>query len=182
MDYKSKYLMLYARQKNDRQVVSVLNDVDFCIELMESDSINVAYIMNLLRNINFNDPKQKDNDIKHIEEELKRTDNPQLLRKVDILQSFLDQVVRGLGSVDEVDAAYNDFENEEKRKEIENFASNEEIEPKLLTEFISEYEFSGTMDTGNIRDRIEKPLPFLKKKKLVERIVDFILSHVEKYQ
>ena len=182
MDYKSKYLMLYARQKNDRQVVSVLNDVDFCIELMESDSINVAYIMNLLRNINFNDPKQKDYDIKHIEEELKRTDNPQLLRKVDILQSFLEQVVRGLGSVDEVDAAYNDFENEEKRKEIENFASNEEIEPKLLTEFISEYEFSGTMDTGNIRDRIEKPLPFLKKKKLVERIVDFILSHVEKYQ
>ena len=112
----------------------------------------------------------------YIEEELKRTDNPQLLRKVDILQGFLNQVVRGLGSVDEVDAAYNEFENEEKRKEIETFASNEEIEPKLLTEFISEYEFSGTMDTGNIRDRIEKPLPLLKKKKLVERIVDRKIS------
>lgn len=35
--------MLYAKHKKDREVVSVLNDVDFCIELMESDRINVAY-------------------------------------------------------------------------------------------------------------------------------------------
>lgn len=98
--------MLYARQKNDRQVVSVLNDVDFCIELMESDRINVAYIMNLIRNIHFDDPKQKDFDIKNIEAELKRTDNPQLLHKVVILQAFLDQVVKGLNSADEIDAAY----------------------------------------------------------------------------
>ena len=131
-DYKSKYLMLYARQKNDRQVVSVLNDVDFCIELMESDRINVAYIMNLIRNIHFDDPKQKDYDIKNIEAELKRTDNPQLLRKVVILQAFLDQVVKGLNSADEIDAAYNDFENEEKRKEIEAFAETEDIDPKML--------------------------------------------------
>lgn len=181
-DYKSKYLMLYARQKNDRQVVSVLNDVDFCIELMESDRINVAYIMNLIRNIHFDDPKQKDFDIKNIEAELKRTDNPQLLRKVVILQAFLDQVVKGLNSADEIDAAYNDFENEEKRKEIEAFAETEDIDPKMLGEFISEYEFSGTMEAGNIRDRIDKPMPLLKKKSLVNRIVDFILSHVEKYQ
>lgn len=181
-DYKSKYLLLYAKQKNDRQVVSVLNDVDFCIELMSSDRINVAYIMNLIRNIHFDDPKQKDYDIKHIEDELKRTDNPQLMRKVVILQAFLDNVVRGLNSADEIDAAYNDFENEEKRKEIENFAESEDIDAKLLGDFISEYEFSGTMDAGNIRDRIEKPLPLLKKKSLVNRIVDFIMSHVEKYQ
>ena len=181
-DYKSKYLMLYARQKNDRQVVSVLNDVDFCIELMESDRINVAYIMNLIRNIHFDDPKQKDFDIKNIEVELKRTDNPQLLRKVVILQAFLDQVVKGLNSADEIDAAYNDFENEEKRKEIEAFAETEDIDPKMLGEFISEYEFSGTMEAGDIRDRIDKPMPLLKKKSLVNRIVDFILSHVEKYQ
>ena len=181
-DYKSKYLMLYARQKNDRQVVSVLNDVDFCIELMESDRINVAYIMNLIRNIHFDDPKQKDFDIKNIEAELKRTDNPQLLRKVVILQAFLDQVVKGLNSADEIDAAYNDFENEEKRKEIEAFAETEDIDPKMLGEFISEYEFSGTMEAGDIRDRIDKPMPLLKKKSLVNRIVDFISSHVEKYQ
>ncbi len=63
-------------KRTEREVVSVLNDVDFCIELMESDRINVAYIMNLIRNIHFDDAKQKDYDIKHIKDELARTDNP----------------------------------------------------------------------------------------------------------
>lgn len=181
-DYKSKYLMLYSRQKTDREVVSVLNDVDFCIELMESDRINVAYIMNLIRNIHFDDAKQKDYDIKHIKDELDRTDNPQLLRKVEILQAFLDKVVGGLNSADEIDAAYNDFENAEKQKEITSFAEAEEIDGKMLTDIISEYEFSGTLDAGIIRDRIDKPLPLLKKRSLVNRIVDFIRAHSEKYQ
>ena len=181
-DYKSKYLMLYSRQSKDREVVSVLNDVDFCIELMESDRINVAYIMNLIRNIHFDDVKQKNYDIKHIKDELNRTDNPQLLRKVEILQAFLDRVVIGLESADEIDAAYNDFENDTKREEIVAFAEKESIDSSMLTDIISEYEFSGTMDAGNIRDRIEKPMPLLKKRSLVNRIVDFIRHHTEKYQ
>ena len=113
---------------------------------------------------------------------MSRTDNPQLLRKVDILQSFLNTVVVGLNNADEIDAAYNDFENAEKQKEIAAFAKEEDIDSKMLTEIISEYEFSGTMDVGNIRDRIDKPLPLLKKRSLVGRIVDFIRKHTEKYQ
>lgn len=181
-DYKSKYMSLYTRQRSECETVSVLNDVDFCIELMESDRINVAYIMNLIRNIRFDDAKKKDYDIKHIKEELNRTDNPQLLRKVEILQNFLDKVVVGLNSVDEIDAAYNDFENKTKQEEITSFAKTEDIDPKMLADFVSEYEFSGVMNAGNIRDRIEKPLPLLKKKSLVRRIVDFIRKHAEKYQ
>lgn len=181
-DYKSKYLMLYSRQQGQREVISVLNDVDFCIELMESDRINVAYIMNLIRNIHFDDSKQKDYDIQYIREELARTDNPQLLRKVELLQAFLDRVVVGLTNADEIDAAYNDFENAEKQREIIAFANEEDIDVKMLTEVISEYEFSGTLDAGNIRDRIDTPLPLLKKRSLVNRIVEFIRMHVEKFQ
>lgn len=181
-DYKSKYLTLYRKHQHDKEVVSVLNDVDFCIELMESNRINVAYIMNLIRNINFDDPVQKDYDIKHIEDELARTDNPAMMRKVELLQSFLDRVVRGLNSADEIDAAYNDFENAEKIKEINNFAQKEELDSKMLTDVISEYEFSGNLNAGDIRNSIEKPMPLLKKKSLVTRIVDFVRTHVEKFQ
>ena len=181
-DYKSKYLSLYRRHQHDKEVVSVLNDVDFCIELMESNRINVAYIMNLIRNINFDDPVQKDYDIKHIEDELARTNNPLMMRKVELLQSFLDRVVRGLNSADEIDAAYNDFENEEKIKEINTFAEKEDLDAKMLTDVISEYEFSGNLNAGDIRDSIEKPMPLLKKKSLVTRIVEFVRTHVEKFQ
>lgn len=181
-DYKSKYLMLYSKQKRDRHVESVLNDVDFCIEIMESDRINVAYIMNLLRNIHFDDIKRKNNDIQQIKENLKKTDNPQLMRKVELLQAFLERVVVGLENADDIDAAYNDFENEMKKEEIRAFAQAEDIDAAVLEDFISEYEFSGTMDAGLIRDCIEKPLSLIQKRTIVNQIVHFIQQHTEKYQ
>ena len=181
-DYKSKYLMLYQKNRNARNVASVLNDVDFCIELMESDRVNVAYIMNLIRNIHFGNERKKNADIEHIKEEIDRTDNPQLRKKSELLKNFLDSVVAGLNNADEVDSAYNDFENDEKRKEIETFAQTEDLPPKLIAELVAEFEFSGVISVGGIRDRIEKPLPLLKRIALGNRIADFITTLTEKYQ
>jgi type I restriction enzyme R subunit len=49
-DYKSKYLDLYDKVKSDHQIekVSILEDVDFELELIHRDEINVAYIIRLL--------------------------------------------------------------------------------------------------------------------------------------
>jgi type I restriction enzyme, R subunit len=49
-DYKSKYLDLYDKVKNDtkKEKVSILEDVDFELELIHRDEINVAYIIQLL--------------------------------------------------------------------------------------------------------------------------------------
>jgi type I restriction enzyme R subunit len=181
-DYKSKYLILYRNAKNARNVASVLNDVDFCIELMESDRINVAYIMNLIRNLTFDNQKKKDEEIEHIKAEIDRTDNPQLRKKSELLKNFLDSIVIGLESVDEVDAAYNDFENDEKRKEIEAFAKEQDVSADLIAEFVAEFEFSGVISVGSIRDRIDKPMPLLRKISLSNRVTEFILSLTDKYQ
>jgi type I restriction enzyme R subunit len=180
-DYKSKYLMLYRKASNEKEVVSVLNDVDFCIELIESDRINVAYIMNLIRNINFKDKKKRDKDIEHIKDELDRSDNTHLHKKIDILRAFLDEVVSGFEGSEDVDSEYNAFENKRKKEEIEQFAKSENIDSKILQQEIAEYEFTSVLNPGEIRDRIETPMPLLKKRSLVNRIVDFIKSHVERY-
>lgn len=181
MDYKSKYIMLYRKTKIDREVVSVLDDVDFCIELMETNRINVAYIMNLIRNIRFDNKNNKNADIDHIKKELDRSDNMQLHKKIDILKAFLDEVVLGFDGSEDIDAEYNEFENKKKQEEIEAFAEQESIDVKMLSEFISEYSFSGVLNQGEVRDRIETPMPLLKKKSLVTRIVDFIRTHISKY-
>ena len=181
MDYKSKYIMLYRKTKIDREVVSVLDDVDFCIELIETNRINVAYIMNLIRNIRFDNTDTKNKDINHIKKELDRSDNMQLHKKIDILKAFLDEVVMGFNGSEDIDAEYNEFENKMKQEEIETFAQKEDIDVGMLNEFISEYSFSGVLNQGQIRDHIDKPMPLLKKKALVTRIVDFIRTHVSKY-
>lgn len=180
-DYKSKYLLLYRKHKSEKEVVSVLDDVDFCIELMESDRINVAYIMNLIRNIHFESKEQRDKDIEHIKDELNRSDNMHLHKKIDILRAFLDEVVSGLSGSEDIDVEYNDFENKKKYDEIQHFAEEENIDPQILQSEIAEYEFTGILNAGSIRDRITAPMPLLKKKALVSRIVDFIKAHVEKY-
>ena len=131
-DYKSKYLLLYRKHRTGKEVVSVLDDVDFCIELMESNRINVAYIMNLIRNINFASKQSRERDIDHIKTELDRSDNLHLVKKIDILRAFLDQVVSGFDGTEDIDAAYNDFENKQKSEEIEAFAKEEGVDASML--------------------------------------------------
>lgn len=180
-DYKSKYLLLYRKNSKGKEVVSVLEDVDFCIELMESNQINVAYIMNLIRNIDFTSKQSRERDIDHIKTELDRSDNLCLHKKIDILRAFLDEAVSGFDGTEDIDAEYNDFENKLKSEEIESFAKQEGVNSKTLKNAISEFEFTGVLNPGEIRDNITEPMPLLKKRSLVNRIVDFIYSHVDKY-
>ncbi len=180
-DYKSKYLMIYHKQNDSREVASVLNDVDFCIELIESDKINAAYIMNLIRNINFESKAARDKDIEHIKDELERSDNTRLHKKIDILRAFLDEVVSGFEGNEDIDSEYNTYENRRKNEEIQAFAEQEHIDPNILQNEIAEYEFTNVLDPGSIRDQIQKPMSLLKKRSLVNKIVEFIRSHVEKF-
>lgn len=180
-DYKSKYLLLYRKNQTGKEVVSVLDDVDFCIELMESNRINVAYIMNLIRNIDFTTKQTRERDIEHIKSELGRSDNLHLHKKIDILRAFLDQVVSGFDGSEDIDVEYNEFENKQKSEEIEAFAEQEGVDAKMLKGEIAEFEFTGVLNPGEIRDNIIEPMPLLKKRSLVNRIVEFIYSHVDKY-
>ncbi|WP_331527107.1 type I restriction endonuclease subunit R [Blautia sp.] len=181
-DYKSKYYMLYHKHQEKKEKVSILDDVDFCIELIESDHINVAYIMNLIRTIDLNDINKRRKQIEFIKEQLDRSNNPELYKKIDLIKAFLDQLENGLNPVD-IDQAYEDFEAQERQKDIEAFlAENQEVEREQLTGYISEYEFSYIIDEGVIRDSITVSMGLLKKKALVKRIVTFIKLFTEKYQ
>lgn len=182
-DYKSKYYMLYHSTSHDTEKVSILQDVDFCIELIESDHINVAYIMNLIRNIDINDINKRRNQIIEIRELLDRSTNSELYKKIDLIRNFLDSLENGLVPNGDIDKAYEDYEEEQRQKEIDEFLKdNTDITREKLTEYIAEYEFSYIIDEGAIRDGIEAPLGLLKKKSLVRKIVDFIRTFVEKYQ
>ena len=181
-DYKSKYYLIYHRNQQEKEKVSVLDDVDFCIELIESDHINVAYIMNLIRNIDLSDNNKKQKQIDYIRSQISRSSNHDLYKKIDLLQAFLDFLESGLTPNADIENLYEDFEAEERRKDIETFVTENDVDRGMLTGFLSEYEFSNILDEGEIRDSINKPMGLLKKKSLVRKIVDFIRHFTEKYQ
>lgn len=180
-NYKSKYYLIYQKHRNDKEKVSVLDDVDFCIELIESDHINVAYIMNLIRSIDVTDINKRKKQIEYIREQIKRSSNDELYKKIDLLQAFLDVLENGLTNQD-IDELYEEFEAKQREKDIEEFLAENEIKKEELTRYISEYEFSYIIDEGEIRDRIEAPMGLLQKKALVRRIVEFVKKFTAKYQ
>jgi type I restriction enzyme, R subunit len=178
-DYKSKYLRIYEETKKQDDKESILANVDFSIELMHTDRINVSYIMNLIRNINFDDEDEKNKTVKLIEDELNRADNEELRLKVTLIKNFLHKVVPTLTNQDSVDDTYNEFEQQERLKEIQGFANEIGLTEEELKSFIEEYEYSGIINNQEISDTIK--LPFLKKKKLLNRIIEFIFDHSKRF-
>lgn len=181
MDYKSKYLTIYEHLKNSTGTnkVSILSDIDFCIELVATDRINTTYIMNLIRNIERNDIIKQQTEIEQIKTELKNSDDIQLRYKIDLIEKFLDKVVPKLNTDSSIDDAYNDFEAQERTKEINNFAKEHELDTEVLQNEISEYEYTGIANKSNIMKFIKKP--FLEKMKIANAAITFIKNNVQKY-
>ena len=181
MDYKSKYFTIYENLKNDtsKEKASILNDIDFCIELVATDRINTTYIMNLIRNIERNDIIKQQTEINHIKKELKNSDDMKLRYKIDLIENFLDEVVPKLNPDSSIDDAYNDFETQERTKEINNFAKEHELDTEVLQNEISEYEYTDITNKSNIMKFIKKP--FLEKMKIANAAITFIKNNVQKY-
>lgn len=180
-DYKSKYFLIYEETKKaEGEKVSILEDIDFGIELMHTDKINVSYIMDLIRNIDLSDEEKREKDIHNIKQQLDRADNEELRLKIDLIKNFLDKVVPDLKPEESIDDAYSDFEEEERKKEIKYFSDEVGVSEDVICEHISEYQFSGILDNEAMSDEIKAPL--LKKRKILKVMKDFIKAHVRRFE
>lgn len=91
-DYKSKYLDLYEKVKSERsqEKVSILEDIDFELELIHRDDINVVYILQLIAKL-----KGADNDKDYQYQYKSLMDllggTPELRSKKDLIEKFIGQ-------------------------------------------------------------------------------------------
>ncbi len=179
-DFKSKYFLIYDEVKRaEGEKVSVLADIDFCIEIMHTDKINVGYIMNLIRQIDLTDTKQRDQDIKEIMAELDRADNEELRLKVDLLKTFLNKVIPTLSPEDSIDEAYYAFEEQSRQEEVKYFAEEVNLNEETIQEFVAEYQYAGILNHQEISDAVVDKL--LAKKRKVKKVKEFIVDHTNKY-
>jgi len=178
-DYKSKYFKIVDRTKREVQKESILQDIDFELELMHTDRINVSYIMNLIRKLDFADRDKLQKDIKFISDEVDRASDPELRLKIDLIKGFLKKVVPQLSSEDSVDDAYNEYEEVAREQEIKDFAEEVGINDGSLKHHLSVYEFSSMMDQPAIFNELSGN--FLKKKNLVQKVKEFIIDHTKRF-
>jgi type I restriction enzyme, R subunit len=179
-DYKSKYFKVYEDfKRSEVPKESILHDIDFELELMHTDKINVSYILNLVANLNTENKKERDKEIRFIKQELDHASDPKLRLKIDLIKGFLDKVAPTLTPKDSVIDAYNRYEENMSEEELESFAKEVDIEDSVLREQVSTYEYSNLIEKNVIMDSL--PGSFLKKNKAIKVITSFIRDFSEKY-
>ena len=179
-DYKSKYYELYRKLSNDKEKSSILNDVSFSLELIQTDKINVSYILNLIRNVDLSNEEQKQKDIIDIQSKLVNITDDELFLKADLIKSFLTSILPTLKEDDSIDEALDNHMNKEREKEIEKFASNNDINIDKLKQIIDEYEYSGIFPDKEINDSIEID-DYWERRTIKNNIKEFIKNILKKF-
>ena len=115
-DYKSKYLDLYEKTKGRNAVDkdSILDDIDFEIELMHRDLVDVSYIVNLLATIL--NAKGKNVSVKKKQVLELLSNNINLRSKKELIQEFIEDYLEDIASPEEVADAFNAYWSEKKIK------------------------------------------------------------------
>ena len=136
-----KYLYTNTRVVQPKDKVSVLNDVNFQLELIHKDTINVGYILNLLQSaVNNTDQKQKQKYHAQVQDLLEN--NHTLYDKQELIQKFLDENIPRMITGQSVEEAFAQFWDVEKERAIDELCQKEAIKPEVFKQVIGKYEYT----------------------------------------
>lgn len=182
-DYKSKYFAIYDEVKPKRgevEKVSILNDIDFEIEILRNDMINVSYIMDLVRQIDLKDKVEQQRNREQIRRILDNADDPTLRLKRDLIREFIDEVIPKLSEEDNIDEAYLLFENAKLEEEFSDFAHQQAVDEQILKTLTGEFEYSGIVNQDHLKNLVgDKKLK--EKRQTKKAVTSFIEEVTEKY-
>lgn len=181
-DYKSKYLDLYDKSKSAhlKEKVSILQDVDFELELIHRDEINVTYILKLLAQLKDADAEEQDRQKKAILELL--AGDAQMRSKRELIERFIQENLPQIEDSDNVPDEFANYWSKERIAAIENLSKEENLDPEKLQEVIGNYLFT---EKKPLRDEIIGILnekPSLKERKTIAvRVTEKIVGFVETF-
>ena len=192
-DYKSKYLDIYDKVKTDGEgeSTSIINDVDFELELIQRDEVNVAYILQLLANLYSTDSKgnkkAKDSDIEKQKKAILDllSNDVKLRSKRELIEKFINENLPKITKKEDVKKAFVDYWNEEKKAALEKLSEEENLNSERLKPIIDDYLFTGhTPSRENIYESIEKDKQpkILERKTVTERIIHKIKNFIKTFE
>lgn len=185
-DYKSKYLDIYdkTRTQNDEED-SAIEEVDFELELIRRDDINVAYILMLLSDLQ----REVNDDITQADYQKKKADildllgkETQLRGKRDLIEKFIEGRMLTIEPEEKVERIFKDFWNQERIEAVQQLCIDENLNEEAVDQMIANYKFSGKEP---LRETVlnacnEKP-KLLERKKIFKRVVSKLLDIIHKF-
>ena len=177
-EYKTWYLSFYDEQKEKRKngMKTALADIDFSIELVRTDKINVVYVLNLLKEINRSDQTEMQRSIDLILREIDRSDNEKLRYKTAIMKDFINLRFFDLDPDEDIIKEYEQYEREVMEENIRSFAEENDLEVDFVINIMNEYFVA---DVNLTKERVRqqltsKNLPLLQQTKLINRIMNYV--------
>ena len=184
-DYKGWYLTFYDEMKKSEKTgkESILADIDFNIELVRTDKINVVYILNLLKDINRNNKEEMEKSIDLVLREIERSDNEKMRYKQDIMKSFITTRFFDLDPDEDIEAAFEQYEREMLESSIKNFAEDHGISAELVSDLLNKYfTDENSISREMIRNQIKSlNLGLLKTTKIINDLQIFIEDMFDKF-
>jgi type I restriction enzyme R subunit len=179
-DYKSKYLDLYESINRNRkkEAVSIIEDVDFELELIGHDEINVAYILNLLASI-----KGKDTDKRREEIIDLITGQAHLRSKRELIEKFISAYLPYIEDGGDIMQEFNKFWNVEQVAAFHKICVDENLSDERTQKVIENYLFSEREPMiDDILGLIEGQQPSVLKRRTVgERILDKLMGFINTF-
>ena len=193
-DYKSKYLDITVGFIEPPVIPSVvaedpvpygnsqgLEDIDFCLELLHSDIINVAYILELIAEL---DPYSNDYSEKrqHIIDTMIK--DAGMRGKAKLIDGFIrknvdedkENFMSGRSKADgtsELEERLNQYIVSERNKAVKDLSDDEQIPTEVLNLYIKEYDYLQKEQPEIIQKALkEKHLGLIKTRKALTRIMD----------
>ena len=193
-DYKSKYLDITVGFIEPPVIPSIvaedsvpygnsqgLEDIDFCLELLHSDIINVAYILELIAEL---DPYSNDYSEKrqHIIDTMIK--DAGMRGKAKLIDGFIrknvdedkENFMSGRSKADgtsELEERLNQYIVSERNKAVNDLADDEQISAEVLNLYIKEYDYLQKEQPEIIQKALkEKHLGLIKTRKALTRIME----------
>jgi type I restriction enzyme R subunit len=181
--YKSKYLDLYDKVKNNeaKQKTSILDDIDFELELIHRDLINVAYIIKLLAKLKQAKTSEAQQQKKAIMDLF--GGDIELRSKRELIEKF---ILENLPLIDDADNIQDEFEKywqEQKILALNKLCEDEHLDKEQFKALIDAYIFSGQ---DPIRDEVLKCLgnrpSILQARAIGERIIFKMKEYIRVFE
>ncbi len=197
MDFRSKYLdiTIGVIDKNPGGTVedpqeeygdARLDDIDFCLELLHSDIINVAYILALIEDLN---PDSEDYETKRQNILDTMIKDPAMRSKAKLIDSFIKrnvdndkvgfQKAKADGTVD-LESRLKEYVAESKNRAIEELAETEGLDVRYLYEFFNEFSYLQREKIEILQEAIkEKRVGLIERRDILKRVVSKIRTIID---
>lgn len=208
MDFRSKYLDIYDTfaggckpseenqtpdedtESTETSTESGIDDIDFCLELLHSDIINVTYILELIADLNPYSADYKEKRTYIIDTMIK---DAELRNKAKLIDGFIQQNVdddrdnfmarkQKFDGTSDLEERLNNYITTERNNAVDKLAKEEGLDVTVLNHYLSEYDYLQKEQPEIIQEALKgKHLGLIKKRKTLTRILDRLKSIIRTF-